>query len=215
MLTDKKVPNAWEVIHAKMIYKKGDKLDPSNHIIISLVKSIIKVFTQILNNRLMNWIQEKNILPDSQSGFRKGRGCLDNVFSSNAIIQLYLRRKGGKHFALSVDLEWPFDLVLHDLIWTKLFSIDVSIKFINILKDLYSKANVGIKGRAGISKYTEVPEGILREEMLSHPAFSLCISDFEKFLKSKCINGVSITHTAELLSSGLRQWLSYTCTLLY
>jgi hypothetical protein len=41
-------------------------------------------------------IEEKGVLPDSQTGFRKGRGIVDNVYILDYLTRNELRKKGGR-----------------------------------------------------------------------------------------------------------------------
>ena len=58
-----------------------------------------KIFTGVLNNRLKNWVEDYNVLSDSQFGFRKGRSTTDACFVLNAAIQKILSEKGRLYCA--------------------------------------------------------------------------------------------------------------------
>lgn len=156
ILEKEKVPNAWANILTKIIYKKGDKSVPGNYRPIALVNSITKIFTHILATRLGKYVEENNFLPEWQAGFRKNRSCNDNIFSLNAIIQSRLNLEGGKLFVLFIDFKSAFPSVAHSLLWEKLYKMRTGSKFINILKNVYSKAKIAVKGFSGISDYTKV-----------------------------------------------------------
>lgn len=139
-----------------MIYKKGEKSNPANYRPIALVNTIAKTFTQILAERLTKWMEGGGFLPEWQAEFRKNRSCIDNIFSLNATIQSRLHRSGGKFFVLFIDFCGAFPSVTHSLLWDKLSKMGVGSKVINILIDLYSKAEIAVKGSSAISEYTRV-----------------------------------------------------------
>lgn len=56
----------------------------------AFVNHITKLFTYIIINRLENWVERKNILPNSQFAFRRGRSCVVAIFALTATIQLQL-----------------------------------------------------------------------------------------------------------------------------
>lgn len=85
------IPAAWSEVGMFMLHKKGDKLDSGNQHDIALVNCIDKIFTQILSNRLESWVESKNILPETQAGFRRGRGCEDIVYNLQSAILFQLR----------------------------------------------------------------------------------------------------------------------------
>ena len=64
------------------IYKnKGSKRDPANYRPITLLSCLGKRFTSILNKRLYKYLDENNLLSETQSGFRKEYSTIDNIFA--------------------------------------------------------------------------------------------------------------------------------------
>jgi len=51
------------------------------------------------------------MLSSSQTGFRKGMGTIDNIFTLNYFINRQIGRKGAKLIAVFVDLKAAFDSV--------------------------------------------------------------------------------------------------------
>jgi hypothetical protein len=41
-------------------------------------------------------IEQKGVIPDSQAGFRKGKGTMDNVYILVHLIKSELKEKGGE-----------------------------------------------------------------------------------------------------------------------
>ena len=199
ILEQEKVPDSWAQINVHMLFKKGDRNCPENYRPIALMNSITKIFTQILNYRLSNWAILYEKIPEFQAGFRQARGCLDNIFSLNTLIQLQLQKNKGKAFALFIDFKSAFPSVKHNLLWKKLLELGVSSKFINIIRNLYSKAFLFIKNKEGLSEPIPVVEGVLQGDTLSPLLFSLFLSDLESFLINKGIRGVSVSLLKEIL----------------
>lgn len=59
------------------IYKKGTREDPDNYRGIALLNNLLKLLTSILQNRLSIGNEDLNIVPEEQTGFKKGRSCRD------------------------------------------------------------------------------------------------------------------------------------------
>lgn len=194
------VPGSWADIILTMIHKKDDKLDPSNYRSIALVNCVAKLFTHILLSRIERWELECGIVPESQAGFRSGRGCLDHVFTLSCLNQIQLGLRKRKAFILFVDFKSAFDSLSHDLLWHKLFSLGLSGKIIRILQNLYSKASVRIKIRGEYSESISLGDGVLQGETLSPVIFKLFISDIEKFFKSRGVGGICMNANCEILS---------------
>ncbi|XP_051162194.1 uncharacterized protein LOC127282136 [Leptopilina boulardi] len=74
ILDSEKVPKAWGSLVISMLHKKGNLSEPENFRPITLVNNIAKGFTQVLSERLIEWMDENSVVPEFQSGFRRGRG---------------------------------------------------------------------------------------------------------------------------------------------
>ena len=72
-----------EVVHT--IPKKGDLQLCDNWRGISLLDVVGKVFARILQERLQ--VAAEKILPESQYGFRKGRGCVDMIYTARQLVE--------------------------------------------------------------------------------------------------------------------------------
>ena len=66
------------IIHP--IFKGGDMYDPLNYRGITLVNVTCKIYSAVLNNRLLALAEESNVLNDEQNGFRKLRSCIDHMY---------------------------------------------------------------------------------------------------------------------------------------
>ena len=61
------------------LYKgKGDVHECSNFRGISLLSVVRKVYGRVLVNRIRD--ETENVIMEVQSGFRRGRGCTDQIF---------------------------------------------------------------------------------------------------------------------------------------
>lgn len=199
ILCKETLPTSWSKVNMTMIYKKGDKKDRNNYRGIALINSITKIFTQVLKNRLEFKMEKEGVIPESQGGFRKNRGCLDNIFSILTTVQLNLRNKGRKCYAVFVDFRRAFDSISHEKLWRKLFQIGVSAKTVRILKKLYDNASLKVKTNDEFAENIEITEGVMQGEILSPLLFILFISDIEQYFRDKGFMGIPITHLVDLL----------------
>lgn len=84
---ENRIPEEWKSSIIIPIYKKGDQERRENYRGIALMCTAYKIYTEILRNRLEKIVEEKDLLPESQTEFRKGRGTMDNIFILNHIVQ--------------------------------------------------------------------------------------------------------------------------------
>ena len=64
-----------------------DPYVPLNYRGISLISCVSKVYSSLLNKRIVNFCNIRGIFPDEQNGFRSGRSCEDHIFSLSSIIK--------------------------------------------------------------------------------------------------------------------------------
>lgn len=98
-------PDAWSEGFVVPIYKSGksgNPSDPNNYRGITLLSVLGKLFTRVLNNRLNEWAENYNVYTESQAGFRKNMGTIDNVFILDGIISHCLNN-GERFYCAFVD----------------------------------------------------------------------------------------------------------------
>ena len=79
------VPSGWKDGIIAKVPKKGDLSLCGNWRGITLSPIALKIFSRILLNRLEPVVD--GILRDEQAGFRKGRGCSDQIFIVRHLMQ--------------------------------------------------------------------------------------------------------------------------------
>ena len=77
MWTHEKIPDGFVKANFVMLYKKGSTNDPANYRCIALLNHAFKTLSQIMLARMT--AQCDGFLQDWQAGFRKSRGCRDNI----------------------------------------------------------------------------------------------------------------------------------------
>uniref|UniRef100_A0A0K8TJ15 Reverse transcriptase domain-containing protein n=1 Tax=Lygus hesperus TaxID=30085 RepID=A0A0K8TJ15_LYGHE len=194
------VPPALAKIRTFLLHKKGDERDPKNYRGISLLNTILKIFNQILLNRIQRYVDEEALLPESQNGFRRGRSCTDNVFVLSSAISINTRLEGSKLYVAFIDFQRCFDRVSHEILWCKLYEMNISAKLVNTLKSLYQNASFSVRIENRDSRYFAITEGILQGDVLSPLLFSLFVADMDSFLTSRGASGVNISAGVDILS---------------
>ncbi|KAL1447226.1 hypothetical protein WDU94_000608 [Cyamophila willieti] len=183
-----------------MMFKKGDHMCPANYRGIALINTLTKLFTQILTNRFMDWMEKENLFCEGQAGFRRGRSCLDNIFVLMALIQLHLRTRGSKLYAAFVDYRTAFDVINRNRLWQKLYNLGVSSKFIRILQSLYEKTTCKIKvNDIRSTNAVKVNKGLWQGDSYSPAAFAAYINDMEEYMIRKGYRGINIDGRNEII----------------
>jgi len=76
-----------------------------------------KIYAAILAERLSEEIERKRSLPDTQAGFRKGRGTMDNMRILQQVINKEISKKKRKMYGFFIDLKAAFDKVDRKILW--------------------------------------------------------------------------------------------------
>jgi len=129
------VPKDWQRGIIFPIFKDGDRRRPLNYRGITLLSAVSKVYTSILNDRLANWCEKKKIIIEEQGGFRKGRGCIDQIFVLTGILR---KRHNQQTYCCFVDLTKAFDRVWRNGLWKALWEEGIRGKMWRVLRSIYS-----------------------------------------------------------------------------
>ena len=112
-------PDLLKVARVVPIYKKGDARNPSNYRPISLLPYLSKIYEKIIYSRLLNHLDNNNIISPCQFGFRKGISTLDAIIHFTEFIYNALNAKKSIANFL-IDYSKAFDTVNHQILLRKL-----------------------------------------------------------------------------------------------
>ena len=125
------VVDDWKNAAILPIPKKGNLKVCDNWRGISLLDVVGKVFGRIIHSRLQNAAED--ILPDSQCGFRQGRGCTDMIFVARQLVEKTLEHDYSLYI-LFVDLRKAYDSVPRNALWKVLQKYGIPPTMLNIIK---------------------------------------------------------------------------------
>ena len=83
------------------------------------------------------YCDERDLIHESQAGFRKGYSIIDNLFMLKCIIDLFVWKK-RKLFCLFIDYRKAFDMVWRDGLWYKLIKAGITGKLYTLVRNMYS-----------------------------------------------------------------------------
>ncbi len=183
-----RIPTVWtqSIISPIPKNRTSDPRVPLNYRGISLLSCIYKLYSAILNTRLMKHFDENNTLHDEQNGFRGGRSCQDHIFTLTSLIKNRLNEKKST-FACYVDFRKAFDLLDRDMMLYRFLDYGVDGKFYEAIKGIYNKAFCSVKLNGVFTDYFESTQGTKQGDNLSPNCFSMYINPLLAELKSSGI----------------------------
>ena len=184
-------PESWSEGFIVPLHKKGPLDNVNNFRGITLLSTLGKLFTRILNNRLTSWAEDYGVYIEAQAGFRAAMGTADNIFVLHGIIN-HLLNKGEKLFCAFVDFTKAFDYVVHDIIWFKLIRLGVRGKILNVIRSMYSHVKSKVKVNNDISTGFECQLGVRQGECLSPFLFAMYVNDIEQEFQLKGSEGIDM-----------------------
>lgn len=137
------------------IHKKGPKHLIINYRPISLLTSFSKIFERAIKKRLVKFLDENDILSETQYGFRKGK-CTTHAIL-NLVEDLYITLDKKEKAAITfLDLSKAFDTVDHALLLKKLQKIGIQKNAHALFKSYLTERSQQVKLNATYEQEIEV-----------------------------------------------------------
>ena len=174
------VPDMWNMSIIVPIPKcfNKDIRDPSNSRGISVASAVYKLYCSVLNNRLVDYDEQCNMIIDNQNGFRKSRSCIDHLSSLTSIVESRMLQKRST-FVAYIDFRKAYDCISRDKLWFKLDKLGLkgNSRFTQALKSLYQDVQCSVRLRGVYSNWFHVNMGLKQGCLLSPCLFNIYIND--------------------------------------
>ncbi|KAK9878168.1 hypothetical protein WA026_021184 [Henosepilachna vigintioctopunctata] len=145
-------PSLWKEATTIMIPKPNkDSTSPDNYRPISLLNVMGKIFEKILNDRLRDFAESRNIIPTFQHGFRTHHSTYDPLFRLHTNITNSLN-SGECVIGVFLDVQRAFDQVWHSGLVQKLLNIGLPIHFVKIIMSYLIDRRIRVKVNNALSE---------------------------------------------------------------
>ena len=178
------IPEDWKnaVIHP--LHKKGDRADPNNYRGISITPVTYKTLSKALQKRLVEQVDHQ--LGEYKAGFRRGRSCVDQIWSLKRVLENHLSKDLVVVF---VDFKKAYDSVDREVLFNILVEFGIDAKTTAIIKQTLTGTHSKVKFMGEISKKFEIKTGVRQGDGLSPVLFNCVlektIREWEKDLERK------------------------------
>ena len=152
---------------------------------ISLTSLVGKIMCMVLNNRLAGSLEAKEVLANEQGGFRRSRGCRDQILSLLLIGQSMVAKKSSGMLAAFIDFRKAYDRVDRMKLWDCLGQYGIGGRFLAFLKGLYDGSVSQVRINDQLGEEFAVTRGLRQGCVLSPLLFSLYINSLVSELKHR------------------------------
>ena len=178
LLRRKAVPKTWCIGLITPIYKKGNRMDPNNYRGICVGNALLKLFCTILNQRLIKYINENNIINKCQIGFKKNCRTTDHILTLKALINKHVKDKSKKKVhAAFIDFAKAFDSVWHKGLFHKLQKNGINGNFLELLQNIYENTECAVKIGSQHTNFFKCLKGVRQGCPLSPTLFNIFMDD--------------------------------------
>ena len=181
------------VVH---IYKrKGNRQACDNHRGISLLSIAGKILARVLLNRLLEHLEQGH-LPESQCGFRAGRGTTDMIFAARQLQEKCIEQYRDLYTTF-VDLTKAFDTVSREGLWRIMEKFGCPRKFIAIVRQFHDGMTAKVLDNGEPSKAFPVTNGVKQGCVLAPTLFSMMFSAMLSDAFKDCELGINIRYRSD------------------
>jgi hypothetical protein len=184
-------PKTWSEAIIHPIHKKGDIDVPDNYRGISLLNIISKIYSRILNKRLIDWLVQNNKIHESQAGFRKGYCTVDHIFTLSAIVNKKLSYHKRLYVAF-IDFRKAFDSVIRTKLWNIVRKNGINGKMYRALVSMYDIVKARVRANGDMSDSFDCPRGVKQGEVCSPILFTMLINEIAKDIVDKGRHGIQL-----------------------
>ena len=177
------VVSDWKDAVIVPIPKKGDLMNCDNWRGISLLDVVGKVFARIIQNRLQAIAED--ILPESQCGFRRGRGCTDMVFVARQLVEK-CREHNDTLYILFVDLRKAYDSVPRPALWNVLERVGVPPMMLSIIRSFHIGMMAEVRTGDTTTDRVRVHNGLRQGCTLAPSLFNIYFSAVVACWRARC-----------------------------
>lgn len=176
-------PETWKEGWIIPIVKSGEGKKVEEYRGVTLMPTMYKIYAKVLSARIEEEMESKKMIPHNQTGFRKGMGTVDNIYTLNYLMNRKINRKKGKMLIMFIDLKAAFDSVNREVLWESMRGRGVREELIATVKEIYRETRNRVKIGGETSKEFWTIRGVRQGCPLSSYLFNLLTADMEEELR--------------------------------
>lgn len=192
-------PDILKIAEVIPIYKSGAQTDIRNYRPISILPVLSKLFERLLKSRLLNFLNENDVLSTRQFGFQSGRETNDAILEF--LDTAYRSLDSKRHLAtVFLDLSKAFDTLDHDILIAKLEHVGVRGEILRWLLSYLSVRKQFVSIGSASSSTRDISMGVPQGSILGPLLFLVYIDDMSN--SSSFLNFIHFADDTTVFQSG-------------
>lgn len=170
-------PQVWKFALVCPLLKPGkDAKDLSNYRPISLISNLSKLWEKMIAAKIEFWLEELQLIPNSQFGFAKGLSSTHALSSLGAVISRSLQKK-KPILAVAIDIQKAYDSVDPGLLIEKLMNCGLDEHWVRAVYHLLMNRLFSVRIEENISRVFHAVIGLPQGSALAPLLFKFFIHD--------------------------------------
>ena len=157
--------------------KKSNAIDCTDYRTLCLMSNVTKIILRIIAERNRRIFERE--AGKTQSGFMKGKGTREGIFSLRIITEKMLE-KHKKVYVCYIDYKKAFDRVYHALLMEVLSHNEIDEKDLKLIRNLYWQQTASIQLDEGQSSSFPIKRGVRQGCVMSPPIFNVYTEEIFK-----------------------------------
>jgi ribonuclease HI len=171
------VPYQWKQAIVVPLLKSGKpRSNPNSYRPISLTPHLGKLYERLVKRRLEFYLEKNNIVPTIQSGFKRGRGCTDNLVKLTSQVKHGIAR-GQPTLTCMFDIKRAYDSVWLAKLMQKLADVGVSGHMYESIRALLYDRSMQVKVGGARSTTQKLDMGVAQGSIIAPICFSVMLHD--------------------------------------